>query len=53
LIDNRHAKKANKCGIEGGTTLTSFRNLINTKTPITVARKAQQFPLNFNRPVVG
>jgi hypothetical protein len=30
-----------------GITLTSFRN-INMKTPIVVARKAEQFPPNFN-----
>jgi hypothetical protein len=38
LIGNRHTKKDNTCGIERGTTLTSFRKLI------AVAWKAQQFP---------
>jgi hypothetical protein len=33
----------NTCGVEGGTTSASFRN-INTKTPIAVAQEAQQFP---------
>jgi hypothetical protein len=44
LIGNRHTKKDNTYGIEGETTLTSFKNIINMKTPIAVARKAQQFP---------
>jgi hypothetical protein len=44
LIDNRQVKKVNTCGIEVGTILTSFRNTVNTKTPIAGARKAQQFP---------
>jgi hypothetical protein len=44
LISNRHTKKDNTCGIEGGTTMSSFRNNLNMKTPIAVARKAQQFP---------
>jgi hypothetical protein len=33
----------NTYSIEGGTTLTSFKNTVNTKTPITVARIAQEF----------
>jgi hypothetical protein len=41
-------KKKNACGIEGGTTLISFRNVINTKTRIAVEQKAQQFPPNFS-----
>jgi hypothetical protein len=44
LIGNRHNKKDSTCGIEGGTTLTSFKNIVNMKTPIPVAQKAQQFP---------
>jgi hypothetical protein len=44
LISNRHTKKDNTSGIEGGTTLTSFRNILNMKTPVAVAKKAQQFP---------
>jgi hypothetical protein len=44
LIDNMHTKKEKTtCGIQGGTTLTPFRNIIKTKTPIAVARKAEQF----------
>jgi hypothetical protein len=31
-------------GIEGGTTLTSFRNVVNMKTPIVIAQKACLFP---------
>jgi hypothetical protein len=34
----------NICGTGGGTTLNSFRNTVNKKTPITVEQKAQQFP---------
>jgi hypothetical protein len=34
----------NTCGTGGGTTLTSFRNIINMKTLIAVVQKAQQFP---------
>jgi hypothetical protein len=34
----------NTCRIEGRTTLTSFKNTVNTKTPITVAWMAQEFP---------
>jgi hypothetical protein len=30
--------------IEGGTTLISYRNTVNTEIRIAVARKAQQFP---------
>jgi hypothetical protein len=30
--------------MEGGSTLTSFRNIVNRKTLITVAWKAKQFP---------
>jgi hypothetical protein len=44
LIDNRHARKDYAYVIGGGTALTSFRNIVNMKTPISVARKAQQFP---------
>jgi hypothetical protein len=43
LIGNRHTKKDNTCGVEGGIMLTSFKYAINVKTPITVAQKAQQF----------
>jgi hypothetical protein len=31
-------------GVGGATTLSSFRNTVNTKTPIAVALKAKQFP---------
>jgi hypothetical protein len=34
----------NKCGTEGGTTLTRFKNIVNVATPIAVAWKAQKFP---------
>jgi hypothetical protein len=34
----------NTRGIEGGTTMTSFRNIMNTKTLSAVAQKAWQFP---------
>jgi hypothetical protein len=44
LIDIRHTKKDHTCCREGGTTITSFKNIVNTETPITVAQKAQQFP---------
>jgi hypothetical protein len=43
LIGNRHPKKDNTCGIEGGTTMTSFRNTVHMRTPITVVQKAQQY----------
>jgi hypothetical protein len=43
LIDNRYTKRANTCGIEGGTILTSFENIVNMKTPNAVTNKAQQF----------
>jgi hypothetical protein len=36
--------RENACGTEGGTTFASFRNIINMKTLIAVARKAQHFP---------
>jgi hypothetical protein len=36
--------RENIFGIEEETTLTSFKNAVNTEAPITVARKAQQFP---------
>jgi hypothetical protein len=36
--------RVNTCGTEGETTLTSFRNTVNTKTRIAVARKAEQLP---------
>jgi hypothetical protein len=39
-----HTKKDNTFGIEGGTTVTSFKNTVNMKTMITVVWKAQQFP---------
>jgi hypothetical protein len=48
LIGNRHSKKDDTCGTGGGTTLTLFKNIVNTKTLIAVAWKAQQLPLNFN-----
>jgi hypothetical protein len=44
MIGSRHTKKHNTCDIEGGTTLTSFKNIVNTKTPIELLWKAQQFP---------
>jgi hypothetical protein len=31
--------------MEGGSILTSFRNIISIKTPTAVTQKAQQFPL--------
>jgi hypothetical protein len=34
----------NTCGIEGGYTPTSFRNIMNMKTAIAVAKKPRQFP---------
>jgi hypothetical protein len=38
-------KLDNSCGIEGGTTLTLFRNIVNIKKAwIAVVRKVQQFP---------
>jgi hypothetical protein len=43
LIDSRHIKKNNTCGTEGGTTLTSLRNILKTKIPIAVAQKAQLY----------
>jgi hypothetical protein len=36
-------QKDNTCGIEGGTTLSSFKNITSTKTSIALVRKAQQF----------
>jgi hypothetical protein len=33
-----------KIYIEGGTTMTLLKNIVNMKTPITVLRKVQQFP---------
>jgi hypothetical protein len=42
----------NTCSKEGETALTLFRNIINTKTPIAVALRAQQFP-NFKAPDDG
>jgi hypothetical protein len=44
LIGNTHTKKDNTRGIEE-TTLNSFRNGVNTKPPIVVARKAHLCPL--------
>jgi hypothetical protein len=45
LIYNGHTKKKkdNTCGIGGGTTMTSFKNIVNMKTLIAVVWKAQQF----------
>jgi hypothetical protein len=43
IIGNRHTKKDNTCGTEGGTTLISFKNLVNMKTWIAVMWKTQQF----------
>jgi hypothetical protein len=37
-------RKTNTTGIECGTTLTSFKNIVNMKTPIAVVWKAQQLP---------
>jgi hypothetical protein len=48
IIDNRRSNKDNICGLEGGTASTLVRNVINTKTTASVARKAQQFPQDFN-----
>jgi hypothetical protein len=36
--------KNSTCDIQGGTALASFRNTVNAKTHIAVARKSQQFP---------
>jgi hypothetical protein len=44
LIGNRHTIKDNACAIEGGTTLTSFKNIVNMRTPISVTWKTQQSP---------
>jgi hypothetical protein len=33
----------NTCGTEGATALTSFKNNVNTKTQVALARKTQQF----------
>jgi hypothetical protein len=41
-------KKSNTCGIEGGTILTSFRNIINTKTTDRSNAKCTAVPRNFN-----
>jgi hypothetical protein len=46
FIGNRHTKKDNTCGIVEGTTLTSFKNIVNMKTLVTVAWKAQQFSIS-------
>jgi hypothetical protein len=45
LIGNRHTKKDNTCGIEGGAALTSFKNNVNIKTPMALSRKTEQFLL--------
>jgi hypothetical protein len=42
--------KSNTYGIEVGTTLTSFKNTVNTKTLISVAQKAQAFLPEFQHP---
>jgi hypothetical protein len=47
FIENRHSNKDNICGLEGGTASTSFRNVINMKATVALARKAQQFPPDF------
>jgi hypothetical protein len=44
LIDNRHTKKTQYMWHRRRSTLTSFKNIVNMKTPIAVKRKAQQFP---------
>jgi hypothetical protein len=44
LIDNRNTKKDNTCGIDGGTTFTSIKNIVNMKTLIVQAQKVQHFP---------
>jgi hypothetical protein len=44
LIGNRHTtKKDSTCGVEGGTTVTSLKYIVNMKTQIPEAWKAQQF----------
>jgi hypothetical protein len=40
--DDIHAKKYDTCSIDRGTTLTSFRSTVNTKTLVAVVQKAQQ-----------
>jgi hypothetical protein len=44
MIGSRHTKKDNTCDIEGETTLTSFKNMVNMKTSIALLQKTQQFP---------
>jgi hypothetical protein len=45
ILDRQQAQKNRKtCGIGGGTKLTSFRKIINMKTPIAVAQKLKQLP---------
>jgi hypothetical protein len=46
MYDDRQQayQKDNTCGIEGGTTVASLRNIVNMKTPVAVAQKVQQFP---------
>jgi hypothetical protein len=40
-LDRQQAyQKDNTCGVEGGTTLTSFKNTVNAKIPFAVAWKA-------------
>jgi hypothetical protein len=46
-------EKDNACGIQVGAALISFRNIVDTKTRIAVAREGTAFPPNFNRPVDG
>lgn len=40
LIGNRQPKKDSACDIEDEITLTSFKNIVNTKTQIRVTWKA-------------
>jgi hypothetical protein len=53
-LDRQQAYQKDKtCGIEGGTTLISFKNITNAKTSTAVARKTQQIPPKFNAPDDG
>jgi hypothetical protein len=47
-----HTKKENTCGIEGGTTLTSFKNTENMKTDSSTMEGAA-VPPNFSEPDDG
>jgi hypothetical protein len=53
LIGNRHNKKDKTCDKAGETTLTAFKNIENTKTPIAVSRKAQEFTRIATHPMIA